>query len=82
MVIRATHANAKPGTYVLKVDRILSLEENGRRMAEKNYPPALQSLWKAYLSNPKAVLDFIVKSVTAYFDSATPLQIIDTAAVA
>src|SRR5215470_8184033 len=44
LVIHTADEKAKPGKYVMKVDRILTVEENGGRLAEKNYPPALRSL--------------------------------------
>src|SRR4029434_7136254 len=35
LAIRANDASAKPGKYVMKISRVLSVEENGKRMAEK-----------------------------------------------
>ena len=55
LVIHTLDAAAKPGKYVMKIDRVVIAEENGLRMAEKNYPPALQNLWKEYINDPKAV---------------------------
>jgi enterochelin esterase-like enzyme len=59
LVIHTLDPAAKPGKYVMKIERVLTLEENGRRMAEKNYPPALQALWRAYLTDPRAVENFV-----------------------
>jgi hypothetical protein len=55
LVIHTLDAAAKPGKYVIKIDRVVSAEENGARIAEKNYPPALQTLWKEYVNDPKAM---------------------------
>ena len=57
--IRMLVAKAEPGKYAMKIDRVLTIEENGQRLAEKNYPPALQSLWRAYVSDPHAVEKFV-----------------------
>lgn len=59
LVIHTLQETVKPGKYVIKIDRVLTLEENGQRLAEKNYPPALQSLWRAALADPKAVENFV-----------------------
>lgn len=59
LVIHTLNAKAEPGKYVMKIDRVLTIEENGQRLAEKNYPPALQSLWRASLTDPKAVESFV-----------------------
>lgn len=59
LVVHTLDATAKPGKYVMKIDRVLTAEENGRRLAEKDYPPALLGLWRAYPTDPKAVDDFI-----------------------
>src|SRR6266498_1848233 len=50
LVIRTLDAKAEPGKYMMKIDRVLTIEENGQRLAEKNYPPALQNVWRAYLT--------------------------------
>ena len=55
LVVHTLDATAKPGKYVMKIDRVLMVEENGRRLAEKDYPPAIQGLWRAYPTDPKAV---------------------------
>ena len=57
--IRMLVAKAEPGKYAMKIDRLLTIEENGQRLAEKNYPPALQNLWRAYVSDPQAVEKFV-----------------------
>jgi enterochelin esterase-like enzyme len=59
LVIHVLDPNAKPGRYVMKIDQILTAEQNGSRMAEKNYPPAIQDLWRKYVVDPKAVEDFV-----------------------
>jgi enterochelin esterase-like enzyme len=59
LVVHAIDPAAKPGKYLMKIDRVLTVEENGQRMAEKNYPPALQELWRAYVTDPKAVENFV-----------------------
>jgi enterochelin esterase-like enzyme len=59
LVIHTLDPQAKPGKYVMKIDRLMTPEENGSRMAEKNYPPALQSLWKEYVKDPHAIDQFI-----------------------
>lgn len=59
LILHTLETTAKPGKYVMKIDRVLTVEENGQRLAEKNYPLALQTLWRAYLTDPKALDDFI-----------------------
>jgi enterochelin esterase-like enzyme len=59
LVIHTLDAGAKPGKYVMKIDRVVTAEENGLRMAEKNYPPALQTLWKEYVNDQKAIDHFL-----------------------
>ncbi len=59
LVIHALDPAPKPGKYVMKIDRVLTAEENGPRLAEKNYPHALQGLWRDYRTDPKAVEDFV-----------------------
>jgi enterochelin esterase-like enzyme len=58
LVIHGLDPKAKPGKYVMKVARLLTVEENGQRMAEKNYPPALRVMWREYVKDPKAVARF------------------------
>jgi enterochelin esterase-like enzyme len=58
-VIHTLDLTAKPGKYVMKIERLVTAEENGLRMAEKNYPPALQSLWKEYTKDPDALDRFL-----------------------
>ena len=59
LVIHTLDPAAKPGRYVMKVDRLISAEENALRMAEQNYPPALQSLWKKYVKDANALDRFL-----------------------
>lgn len=60
LLIRAAPGQPqKPGKYVLIIDRVMTVEENAQRMAEKNYPSALQSTWRAYMSDPHAVEKFV-----------------------
>ncbi|MGB7434170.1 MAG: hypothetical protein WBW49_02040, partial [Candidatus Acidiferrum sp.] len=59
LVIHTLDAAAKPGKYVMRIDRVVTAEENGLRMAEKNYPPALQNLWREYVKEPKAIDHFL-----------------------
>jgi enterochelin esterase-like enzyme len=59
LVIHTLDTAAKPGKYVIKVDRIFSAEENAQRLAEKNYPPSLQSLWAIYFRDPRAIDQFL-----------------------
>lgn len=59
LVIHTLEATAKPGKYVMKIDRVVTAEENGLRMAEKNYSRALQDLWKEYINDPKAIDRFL-----------------------
>lgn len=59
LTIRMLDAKAEAGKYAMKIDRLLAIEENGQRLAEKNYPPALQSLWRTYVSDPQAVENFV-----------------------
>jgi enterochelin esterase family protein len=59
LVIHALEKTASPGKYVIQIDRILPVEDNGQRIAEKIYPPALLNLWRAYQTDPKAVEIFV-----------------------
>jgi len=59
LVIHTLDPMAKPGKYVMKIDQVLTFEQNGNRLADNNYPPAIQSLWRKYRADPGAVEDFI-----------------------
>jgi enterochelin esterase-like enzyme len=59
LVIHTLDPHATPGRYVIKIDRLITAEENGERLAEKNYPVALQNLWKEYLKDPSAIERFV-----------------------
>jgi enterochelin esterase-like enzyme len=59
LVIHTLDPKAKPGKYVMKIDRLLTVEQNGNRLAEKNYPPAMLDLWRKYAGDPSAVQEFI-----------------------
>lgn len=59
LVIHTLDPAAKPGKYVMKIQRIVNAEENAARVAEKNYPPALLALWKEYVKDPSALDRFI-----------------------
>ena len=59
LVIHPLEKMAGPGKYEIQIARILTVEDNGQRIAEKNYPPALLSLWRAYQTDPKAVESFV-----------------------
>jgi len=43
----------------MRIDRLLTVEQNGLRLAEKNYPAVIQSLWKDYLRDPSALERFV-----------------------
>jgi enterochelin esterase-like enzyme len=59
LVIHTLDPAARSGRYVMKIERLVSAEENGLRMAEKNYPPSLQSLWSEYVKDPIAIDRFL-----------------------
>ena len=59
LVIHTLDPGVKPGNYVMKIERLVTAAENGLRMAEKNYPPALQNLWKEYVKDPHALDRFL-----------------------
>jgi len=59
LVIHTLDQSAAPGKYVMKIDRVLTAEENGLRLAEKNYPSAIQDLWKEYVKDPTALERFV-----------------------
>ena len=59
LVIHTLDKKAEPGKYVMKVDRIVTAEENGLRLAEKNYPFAIRALWKDYVKDPAALERFV-----------------------
>jgi len=59
LIVRPNDEKATPGKYVMKIDRVLTVPENGQRMAEKTYPPAIQSLWRSYVTDPTAIDKFL-----------------------
>jgi enterochelin esterase-like enzyme len=59
LVIHTLDKSAQPGKYVMKIDRVVTAEENGLRLAEKNYPSAIQDLWKDYVKDPAALERFV-----------------------
>jgi enterochelin esterase-like enzyme len=59
LVIHTLDPKAKPGKYVMKIDQILTADQNGNRLAEKNYPPAIQNLWRQYAADPVALERFV-----------------------
>ncbi len=59
LVIHTLDPKVKPGKYVMKVDQVLTVEQNGDRLAAKNYPPAIRDLWRKYVSDPNAIEQFI-----------------------
>jgi enterochelin esterase family protein len=61
LVIHTLDSGAKPGKYILKIERVVNADENGLRIAEKNYPPALQALWKEYIKDPHAIDRFVTE---------------------
>jgi enterochelin esterase family protein len=59
LVIHTLDPGAAPGKYLMKINRLVTAEENAPRMAEQNYPAALLNLWKQYLKDPHAIDQFI-----------------------
>jgi enterochelin esterase family protein len=59
LVIHTLDPAATPGRYVMKIERVITAEENGLRIAEQNYPPLLQILWKEYVKDPNAMDRFL-----------------------
>jgi enterochelin esterase-like enzyme len=59
LVIHTLDPTAKPGKYVMKIDRLLTVEQNGLRLAEKNYPSVIQNLWKDYAKDPSVLGRFV-----------------------
>jgi len=59
LIIHTLDKTAAPGKYVMKIDRVVTPAENGLRMAEKNYPPALQGLWKEYVTDTGSLDRFV-----------------------
>ena len=59
LILHGLDPQAKPGKYVIKIDRRLTVGENGERMAERNYTPAIRALWREYVKDPKAVERFV-----------------------
>jgi enterochelin esterase family protein len=61
-VIRTLDKNAKKGKYLITVNKILSLENNAKRIAKKELPTqTLYDLWEASLSDKNAIDTFINK---------------------
>lgn len=61
LVIHTLDKAAPPGKYVMKIDRLVPVEENGLRLAEKNYPSVILSLWKDYERDPSALERFVAE---------------------
>lgn len=59
LVIHTLDPKAKAGKYVMKITQVLTVEQNGNRLSQRNYPPAIQSLWRKYLVDPGAVEEFV-----------------------
>jgi enterochelin esterase family protein len=55
LVIHTLDRSARPGKYIMKIEREVNAEENATRIAEKNYPPVLFALWKDYVRDPGAL---------------------------
>lgn len=61
-VVRTLDKKVKKGNYVLKVDKILSLENNAKRIAKKELPTeTLYDLWESSLNDKNAIDNFINK---------------------
>jgi len=59
LVVRTSDPKVQPGKYVMRIDRILTAGQNGQRMAEKSYPPAIRTLWRSYVTDPNAIENFL-----------------------
>lgn len=59
LVIHTLDLAAKPGKYVMKIERLVAPEENGLRMAQKNFPPPIAALWNEYVRDPQAIDRFL-----------------------
>jgi len=59
LVIHTLDPSARPGKYVMQIDRVVPPQENASRLAAINYPAALQALWKDYINDPKALDRFV-----------------------
>ena len=61
-IVRTLDKKIKKGNYVLKVNKILSLENNAKRIAKKELPTeTLYNLWEASLNDKNAIDNFINK---------------------
>ncbi len=61
-VVRTLNKNVKKGKYVITVNKILSLENNAKRIAKKELPTqTLYNLWEASLNDKNAIDTFINK---------------------
>ena len=62
LIVRTLDKKIKKGNYVLKVDKILSLENNAKRIAKKELPTeTLYNLWEASLNDKNAIDIFTAK---------------------
>ena len=62
LVVRTLDKNAEKGKYVITVNKILSLENNAKRIAKKELPTqTLYNLWEASLNDKNAIDTFINK---------------------
>lgn len=60
LVLRAGNMSAPPGTYVLRVDRVIGAIENAKRLMKASCPSAtLYDVWLSSLSDPAAVDRFL-----------------------
>ncbi|MFD2561464.1 alpha/beta hydrolase [Aquimarina rubra] len=61
-IIRTLDKNAEQGTYLLKVEEVLALMDNAKRIAKKEFPTkTLYDLWESSLTNPNEIDTFINK---------------------
>lgn len=61
-IVHTLANNRTAGRYVIKVNQLITAEDNAKRLAKQSLPnPALYDLWEASVGDPKAVDRFLAK---------------------
>lgn len=59
LVVHTLDKSAPAGKYTMKIERLLTVEQNGLRLVEKNYPSVIRSLWNDYVNDPSVLERFV-----------------------
>jgi enterochelin esterase-like enzyme len=59
LAIHTLNGAVTPGKYIMKIDSIITADQNARRLAHQYYPAVLYGLWQEYLTDSSAVERFV-----------------------